>query len=93
MQKKQLFHSYVLGIGVIDAYHSHPECQIAQTIAESDRLPGKGHNRPHCRFCLMHYGAWQLHGRWQPAKFSRVRAVGQVRHLYEVAAAPKIVAP
>lgn len=54
------FYSHVLGIGVVEAYHSHPECLIAQSIAKRYRLPGTGPGWPHCRFCLMHYDTRRL---------------------------------
>ncbi len=48
------FYSYQRGIGVVEAYHSHPACQIAQTIEARDRLSGQGPGWPECRFCVMH---------------------------------------
>jgi hypothetical protein len=48
------FHSYQQGIGVVATYHSHPACQIAQTIEARDRLSGQGPGWPACRYCLMH---------------------------------------
>ncbi len=48
------FHSHQRGLGVVDAYHSHPACQIAQSIEARDRLSGQGPGWPECRYCAMH---------------------------------------
>jgi hypothetical protein len=56
------FYSYKRGIAVENVYHSHPTCQIAESIPLENRLLGKGpaDDWPECRFCLMHHGAWPL---------------------------------
>lgn len=47
------FYSRVRGTGVVDAYHSHPACPIAQSIAPCYRFAGNPHQWPECTFCLL----------------------------------------
>jgi hypothetical protein len=49
------FYSLFRGIGVLDAYHSHPACQIGQSVALVHRLPGNPLHWPECRYCRLHH--------------------------------------
>ncbi|RZJ94926.1 MAG: hypothetical protein EOO60_01855 [Hymenobacter sp.] len=47
------FYSLFRGIAVEDVWHDNNDCQIGQSIAIQDRLPG--HNdRKHCPYCQIH---------------------------------------
>jgi hypothetical protein len=45
------FHSLFRGIAVEDLWHDNDECQIALSVAFTERLPGKDHIRKHCQYC------------------------------------------
>lgn len=42
------FPSWVRGVGVADVYHSHPACQIGQSIAATYRFLGNPYHWPEC---------------------------------------------
>ena len=48
------FYSPNRGIGVVDVYHSHPACQVAQSIAPEFRFGGNPHHWPECACCALH---------------------------------------
>lgn len=51
------FYSRTRGIGVVDAYHSHPACQIARSIAPNLRRAGNPLGWPECTCCQLHWAA------------------------------------
>jgi len=55
MAKGYPFYSKVWGIGVVKAYHSHPECQIAHSIPLAARILGSPVAWPECAFCVVHH--------------------------------------
>lgn len=51
------FYSLNRGIGVDDVYHSHPACQIAQSIPVTLRLAGNPLAWPECVCCAVHHAS------------------------------------
>lgn len=53
------FYSFLRGIAREDLWHDNDACQVGQSIAPADRVPGTDHIRKHCPFCtvLNHPGA------------------------------------
>ena len=47
------FHSFLRGIAVEDLWHDNDACQVGQSIARADRIPGTDDIRKHCPFCAL----------------------------------------
>lgn len=54
------FYAIVRGIGRADVYHSHPECQVARSIAPCFRMLVIPAGRAECSFCAVHHAAQAL---------------------------------
>ena len=61
MAQHSSFYSLVRGLGVVDAYHTHPACQIADSIPLTARRAGAPLGWPECRFCQVHWQASEKH--------------------------------
>lgn len=47
------FHFFLRGIALEDLWHDKDACQVKQSIAKADRVPGTDHIRKHCPFCVI----------------------------------------
>lgn len=61
MIKDYPFYSRVRGIGAVDAYHTHPACQIAKSIESGYRLSGVPYGWMECTCCVAHWEAVTTH--------------------------------